>query len=94
MFLWKLNIEALFVEINLRKCKFLLVGTYHSTHPDYGTSDNDLFVQMGLTLDVYGSYEKFLLADDFNVQEHQPCMQDFLNDFNAKNLVKERKYMF
>ena len=31
------NIEAIFVEINLRKSKFLLVGTYHSTHPLYGT---------------------------------------------------------
>ena len=83
------NIEALFVEINLRKCKFLLVGIYHSTHPDYGTSDDDFLVQMGHTLDVYSSYEMFLLAGDFNVQEHQPCMQDFLIDFNAKNLVKE-----
>ena len=73
----------------MRKCKFLLVGTYHSTHPDYGTSDDDFLVQMGLTSDVYSSYEKFLLAGDFNVEEHQPCMQDFLNDFNAKNLVKE-----
>ena len=44
---------------------------------------------MGLTLDVYSSYEKFLLAGDFNVQEHQPCMQDFLNVFNAKHLVKK-----
>ena len=28
------NIEAIFVEINLRKNKLLLVGTYHSTHPE------------------------------------------------------------
>ena len=31
--------EALFIEINLRKNNFLLVGTYHSTHPEYGTRD-------------------------------------------------------
>ena len=41
------NIEALFIEINLRKNKFLLVGTYHSTHPEYGTSDLDFFEQIG-----------------------------------------------
>ena len=33
------NIEAVFVEINLRKSKFLLVCTYHSTHPEYGATD-------------------------------------------------------
>ena len=37
------NIEALFIEINLRKNKFLLVGTYHSTHPEYGTTDDKYF---------------------------------------------------
>ena len=46
------NIEAIFLEINLRKSKLLLVGTYHSTHL-YGTSDKDLFQEMGLALDVY-----------------------------------------
>ena len=33
------NIEGIFVEINLRKTKNLLFGTYHSRHPDYGLSD-------------------------------------------------------
>ena len=33
-------IEAIFVEINLRKLILILVGTYHSTHPEYGTTDN------------------------------------------------------
>ena len=47
------NIEALFIEINLRKNNFLLVGTYHSTHPDYGTSDLDFFEQIGFCLDLY-----------------------------------------
>ena len=49
------NIEALFIEINLRKNNLLLVGTYHSTHPQYGTSDIDYFEQMGLALDVYSN---------------------------------------
>ena len=38
------NVEALVVEINLRKTKFLLIGTYHSTNKDYGTTD-DVFIQ-------------------------------------------------
>ena len=83
------NIEAIIVEINLRKNKFLLVGTYHSKHQDYGTSDIDYFEQIGFALDVYYSYAKFLLAGDFNVQEDKLCIQSFLDEFDAKNLVKE-----
>ena len=75
--------------MNLRKSKLLLVGTYHSTHPIYGTSDSDYLEQLGLALDVYSNYDKFLIAGDFNVQEDEGSMQDFLEEFSAKNLVKE-----
>ena len=52
------KIEAIFVEINLRKNKFLLVGTYHSTHPDYGLNDSDYFEQIEFALDTNSSYDK------------------------------------
>ena len=81
--------EAIIVEINLRKCKYIFVGTYHSTHPDYGINDKDYFEQIRFALDVYANYDKFLLAGDFNVQENEPCMQDFLEEFNAIKLVNE-----
>ena len=84
------NIEAIFLEINLRKSKLLLVGTYHSTHLLYGTSDKDFFQEMGISFDVYSNYDKFLLAGDFNVQEEENSLQEFLDDFSAKNLVKEQ----
>ena len=32
----------------------------------------------------------FLLAGDFNVQEEENSLQEFLDDFSAKNLVKEK----
>ena len=60
--------EAIFVEINLRKNKFLLFGTYHSIHPYYGLNDNDYFEQIGFALDTYSSYDKFLLVGDLNMQ--------------------------
>ena len=63
------SIEGLFVEINLRKTKLLFFGTYHSTHPKYGLSNTDYFEQVGLVLDVYSNYEKFILAGDFNMEE-------------------------
>ena len=84
------NIEAIFVEINLRKNKLLLVGTYHSTNAKYGTTDEEYFKQIGLALDVYSStYDKFLLAGDFNVKEENDTLDEFLEDYHAKNLVKD-----
>ena len=56
----------------------------------YGTTDSDFFEQIGLALDVYSNYDKFLLAGDFNVQEDEGCIQDFMEEFSARNLVKEK----
>ena len=82
------NVEGIFLEINLRKTKLLLFATYHSTHPDYGLSDREYLHQVGLALDVYSNYDKFLLAWDFNMSENQECFNDFLFQYHAKNLVK------
>ena len=84
------NIEGLFIEINLRKIKLLLFGTYHSTHPEYGLKDQEYFEQVGLALDVYSNYEKFLLAGDFNIEEEETVLKEFLYQYHAKNLVKEK----
>ena len=83
------NIEGLF-KINIRKMKLLFFGTYHSTHPIYGLTDIKYFEQVGLALDVYSNYDKFLLVGDFNVEEEENCLRDFLFHYNAKNLVKEK----
>ena len=84
------KIEGLFVEINLRKTKLLLLGTYHSTHPEYGLSDEDYFEQISLALDVYSNYEKILLAGDFNIEEEESCLKNFLYEHNFKNIVKQK----
>ena len=83
------NVEAIFVEINLRKNKLLLVGMYHSTNAEYGTSDAVFFEQIRFALDVYSNYDKFLLAGDFNLQEGEDLLDDFMDEFHSKNLVKE-----
>ena len=86
----KKYIEGLFIEINLSKTKILLFGTYHSTHPEYGLNDEDYFEQINLALDVYSNYDKFLLAGDFNLEEDDSPLKDFLFEHNAKNLVKQK----
>ena len=66
------------------------MGTYHSKHAVHGTSDTQFFEQIGLALNVYSGYDKFLIAGDFNVQVGAPHrVDDFLDNFGAKNLVKE-----
>ena len=35
-------------------------------------------------------YNNFILVGDFNCEECEPSLDMFLNDHNAKNLVKEK----
>ena len=74
------NVEGVIVEINLRKMKFLLIGIYHSTNADWGTSDDVFLHELGTCLDVHSSYENFLIAGDFNMQEQDRKLNDFLDE--------------
>jgi predicted transport protein len=84
------GVEGIIVEINLRKSKFLLIGTYHSTHENYGTRDDIFLDGIGSAIEYYSSYDQFLIAGDLNLQEGRDTLLDnFLDEFHAKNLVKE-----
>ena len=53
------DIEGLFVELNVRKSKLLLLGTYHPP----SQQDNYYFQSIGDSLDIYCSiYEKCVLV--------------------------------
>ena len=81
------DIEGLFIEINLRKTKWLLFGTYHPP----SQQDYYYFHHLGKAIDFYlKSYEKFVLIGDFNSDESEPHLLDFLNNYNAKNLIHEK----
>ena len=81
------DIEGIFVEINLRKTKWLLYGTYHPP----GQDDKYFFDNLGKALDVYSDkYDKFLLTGDFNSEEGESCLDTFLCDYDAKNIVKHK----
>ena len=82
-------IEGLFVEINLRKTKLLFFGSYRSDNPILGVSTEEYFHQVCLALDRYSTYDKFLLAGDFNTEENDSILEDFLFEHNVSNLVKE-----
>ena len=65
------DIEGIFVEINLRKEKLLLFGTYHPP----SQSDLYYFEQIGQSLDIYNrDYNKIILAGDFNAEDSEKCL--------------------
>ena len=78
------DVEGLFVEINLRKTKLLFFGSYRSDHPDYGVSTEEYFNQVCLALDKYSNYDRFLLAGDFNTEESNDFLEDFMYEHTTK----------
>ena len=80
------NIEGIFIEINFRKSKWLLLGTYHPP----SQNDNFYFDNIGRALNIYTqTYDKFLLAGDFNAEEQEVIIKNFMQLYDLKNLVKE-----
>ena len=78
--------EGVFVEINLRKTKWLLLGAYRPPSLNLGT----FLDSVSRALDIYlKSYDNFLLAGDFNCNESDSDMSCFLNQYSSHNIVKE-----
>ena len=81
------DIEGIFIEVNLRKQKWLMLGTYHPP----SQSDTYYFDKLGNALDLYNqNYNNFLLIGDFNAEDSEPCISQFLHQYESKNLVKDK----
>ena len=81
------DIEGIFIEINLRKCKWLIFGTYHPPNQP----DAYYFENISCALDIYTQYyDKFLLIGDFNANDSENCLSDFLFRHDCKNLVRDK----
>ena len=37
---------------------------------------------------MYSTFDKFLVAGDLNIKEGEECLDDFLDEYHAKNMVK------
>ena len=79
------DIESIFIEINVIKTRWLFCGCYHPP----SQSDQYFFENIGKALDKYSKHDKFMLVGDFNAEESEPCLSQFLYEYNAKNIVKE-----
>ena len=79
------NIEAMFIEINLRKKKWLLSVSYNP-HKSF---KHEHLREIGKNLDLCsGKYENYLLMGDFNAEPSEYAMEEFMKLYNLKNLVK------
>ena len=51
------------------------------------------FENIGKPLDKYSKhYDNFMLAGDFNAEESERCLSQFLYEYNTKNTVKENTF--
>ena len=81
------DIENIFIEVNLYKTKWLMCGCYHPPNQN----DQYFFNNLGNALDKYSQdYERFLLIGDFNAEDTEPCLSEFLYEHNAENIVKDK----
>ena len=81
------DIEGIFVELNFRKSKWLIFGSYHPPNQP----DEYYFNKVSNSLDIYISkYDKFLLTGDFNSEDSEPEMREFLERYGAKNIQHEK----
>ena len=80
------NIECGFVEINLKNKKWLLANVYRPP----SQNGRYLFEEIGKSLDAYGTrYENFILMGNFNTEEQDADISNFLETYNLKNLMKK-----
>ena len=78
-------LKSYFIELNFRKCEWLLSGIYHPP----SQSDQYFFDRLDNAVYVYSNYENVFLVGDFNAQIGETCLDTFLCQHELKNVNKE-----
>ena len=68
------DIEAAFIELNFRKCKWLLCATYRAPSQNH----NYFFDNIDKCLDLYSTNKRVVLASDLNAQVGEKSFDTFL----------------
>ena len=80
------NVEGIFLELNLRKSKWLLMGGYNP-HKD---SIAYFLSHIGNGIDKFlGNYDNILLLGDFNSDSSDKKLFEFCQTYDLENLIKE-----
>ena len=78
--------EGIFLELNLRKIKWLIFGGYNHNKSNI----THFLEEIGTILDsCMSKYDNFIHLGDFNSEVNEEGMSDFCDTFNFKNLIKE-----
>ena len=79
------NVEGIFLELNLKRCKWLVFGDYNPSKGNIG----NFVKEISPTLDRYiPKYDNFLLLGDFNSEMNECAMKEFTETYNLRNLIK------
>ena len=73
------DVEGLFVELNSK-----IFGTYHPP----AQNDQYFFNFIDKTLDTYSNYDNVLLAAEFNAEDDEHYLSNFLYQYDLYNFVK------
>ena len=83
----QMKIEGFFIELNLRRKKWLLCCSYN---PKYSQISHHL-QEIGKDLDGLTSrYENIVLMGDFNAEPTDTTLSDFCEIYNLKNVIKDK----
>ena len=79
-------IEAIVIEINLKKKKWLLIGTYNP----HKSLINKHLESISMQFDVlHKKYEHFVIIGDFNSEINEDAMNEFCCIYNLKSLINK-----
>ena len=86
LILTKMTIEGFFVEINLRKKRWLLCCSYNPKKPLI----SEHLKEIGKNLDLFLSkYDNFMLRGVLNAEPAESAVSDFCEIYNLKHLIKD-----
>ena len=72
----------MFIELNFRKCKWLLSGLYHPP----SQKNQYFFDNIDKALEIYSTYEKVILDGDFNSQTGANCNSTYMYQHNLQSI--------
>ena len=80
------NIEGIFIELNLKRSKWLVFGGYNPSKDNISN-----FVTRIVPIIDYHmpKYDNFLLLGDFNSEMQEHAMKEFSEIYNLSNLIKD-----
>ena len=84
-FEFSVNMECIITEINLHKKKWAMLGIYRPPTQD----EKRFYEELGKAMDhLSDTYENFLIVGDFNNEESDHEISNFLDAYGLKNLIK------